>query len=112
MTNESVLSVVCVAGCLTCKNVNIAHYMQTFQPNFCIPAVLTGTIDFLSFVHSDLDVGWGSQGQRKAKPVGFIFLRLIRMKFGVVLKQFLFNILTLLLNAIYGNWKFSCVKKL
>ena len=33
---------------------------------------------------NDLGLGWGSQGQRKAKPLGFIFshtLQLIRMKF-------------------------------
>ena len=43
---------------------------------------------------SDLDVCWGSQGQRKAKPLCFIFL-LIRIKSDVVLKQFKLNFLIL-----------------
>ena len=48
-----------------------------------IPAMLLGTIDFYHFA-------WGSQGQVKAKPIGFIFshpFHLIRMKFDVVMKQ-------------------------
>ena len=40
---------------------------------------------------TDLDLAWGSQGQCKAKPIGFIFshtFQLIKMKFDVVMKQF------------------------
>ena len=46
---------------------------------------------------TDLDLGWWLQGQGKAKPLGFTFL-LIRIKFGVVLKKFKLNILTLFLS--------------
>ena len=50
----------------------------------------------------------GSQGQRKIKPIGFIFshtFHLIRMKFDVVIKQFKLNTLRvrLLLSMIYEN---------
>ena len=40
---------------------------------------------------SDLDPGCGSQGQRKAKPLGFIFLHtiwLMKIRFEMMLKQF------------------------
>ena len=44
---------------------------------------------------TDLGLAWRSQGQRKAKPVVFIFLCtswLIRIKFDMVVKQFKVNI--------------------
>ena len=31
------------------------------------------TINFYTDTVTDLDLAWGSQGQRKAKPLGFIF---------------------------------------
>ena len=40
---------------------------------------------------TDLDLAWGSQGQCKVKPIGFILshtFHLIRMKFDVAMKQF------------------------
>ena len=37
-------------GCLCCKNLNVGHYMQTFQPNFVISAMLKGTTDFYHFI--------------------------------------------------------------
>ena len=46
----------------------------------------------------------GSQDQRKANPVSFIFshtFHLIRMKFDVVMEQFKLNMLRLLLSKIY-----------
>ena len=52
---------------------------------------------------SDFGVGWGSRGQSKAKHVNLIFLhtfQLIRMKFKLVLKQFMLNFLVLLLCEI------------
>ena len=45
---------------------------------------------------ADLDVTWGSQGQRKAKPISFIFshtFQLIRMKFDKVLEHLEVDIL-------------------
>ena len=53
-----------------------------------------------------LDLVWGSQGQSKAKPVGFIFsvsFQMIRVKFDEGLKQFKLNILILLLSEICMN---------
>ena len=32
------------------KNFIVVHYMQTVQPNFFIPAILIGTIDFYHFI--------------------------------------------------------------
>ena len=45
---------------------------------------------------SGLDLGWGSQGQRKAEPLNFIFsyaFQLNRMKSGVVINELKINIL-------------------
>ena len=53
---------------------------------------------------SNLDLGWGLQGQRKAKPVGFIFshtLQLVEIEFDVELKQFKLNILMLIFSEIF-----------
>ena len=53
---------------------------------------------------SDLELGWGSQGQRKAKPFFLIFVYtfpVIRMKFHMLLKQFMLNIPVLFFNEIY-----------
>ena len=52
------------------------------------------------------DFARGTQGQRKAKPIGYIFLhtfQLIRLKFDLVMKQLKLNILRLLLNKSYWN---------
>ena len=53
---------------------NVGHYAQTFQP-FFHTCYAYRRIDFLQFCTTfrDLDFAWVSQGQRKAKPVGFIF---------------------------------------
>ena len=64
-----------------------------------------GTNDFNHFIPLSLTLIFTgeSQGQHKAKPIGFIFsqtFQLIRMKFNVVLKQFKQNILILLLSEI------------
>ena len=85
------------------KNFNVGHYTQTFKP-FFIPAMLIGTTDFYKFfiTFTDLKRGWESQGQCKAKPLGYIFshtFELIRMKFEV-LKQLKLNIPKLCLSGI------------
>ena len=60
--------------------------------------MLTSPIGFYNFINTtftDLDLGWGSQGQRKAKPLGFIFFhnfQLIRMKYDMVLKQVCYGV--------------------
>ena len=67
----------------------------------CLKARLTSTI---LYCFTDLDVAWGSQAQRNAKLLGFIFshtFHLIKMEFDVVMKQFKLNILRLLLSKIY-----------
>ena len=58
------MSCVWLASCLNTflcgKNFNIWHYAQTFQPNFSIPAMLIGTIDFYHFIWlADLDLACG-----------------------------------------------------
>ena len=48
---------------------------------------------------TDLGLAWGSQGQRKAKEIAFIFshsYQLIRTTLSAMLKQFKLNILILL----------------
>ena len=97
------------AAVLRGKNCNAERYMHTVQPVFFIPALLTGNIDFFHFIttFTNLDLAWvggggggggggrGSQGQCEAEPIGFHFsyiFHLIRMKFGVVMKHFAFNI--------------------
>ena len=87
------------------------HTCQTYRHQCLVPFYTAFT---------DLDIAWGSQVGLKAKPVCFIFshtFHLIRMKFGVVIKQFKLNILRLLMSRIYGNKGYDCcftnsVKKL
>ena len=76
-----VMSHVCMTSWLANlhgKNFNIRQYMQTFWPKLFILAMLIGTTDLYRYIHyyhfTHLDFGWESQGQCKAKPVGFIFL--------------------------------------
>ena len=87
------------------KNFNTGHYTQTFQPMFFIPAIHIGTIDFYHFISTFTDLGHccRSQGQCKAKPLGFIFshtFQLIRRKFDILLKQFKLKILMLFMSEI------------
>ena len=68
-------------------------YLSCFLAHLTLP---------LYAIFDDLDLGWRSEGQHRAKPVGFIFLRtlqLMRMKFDA-LEQFELNILILFLNEI------------
>ena len=56
---------------------------------------------------TDLDLGSGSQGQCKAKPVGFIFshiFQLIRMKYDMVLKQFHLILLLIHIHPDTHTW--------
>ena len=63
-------SLACWPSVLCNRNLNIAHYMQTFQPNSVVLLMFRSTIDlghskalffFFSFDHC-----WGSQGEQKA----------------------------------------------
>ena len=52
---------------------------------------------------TDFDLALGSQGQRRAKSIGFNLLltfQLIMMKFGVALKHFKLNIIILFMSGI------------
>ena len=70
-----VFSCVCLShvcpSVLCGKAFNAGLYAANFQPIFFIPIMLLGTTDFFPFCTSfgDLDCGWGSQCQHKAKPV-------------------------------------------
>ena len=60
---------------------------------------------------TDFYLALESQGQCKAKPIGFIFLHtfhLTRMKFDVVMKQCRLNILRLLMSKISWFYRNSC----
>ena len=72
--------------------------------------MLIGAVDFTMF--SNLDLGWESQDQHKADPVGFIFwhtFQLKGMKFSVVVKQFKLEIVRLLLGEIVKSRQTSAV---
>ena len=67
------------------RTVSPTHYQQA------IPAPLLP----FDTTFSDLNVGWGSQGQLKVKAFGFIFSHtfyLIQMEYDLMLKQFKLNI--------------------
>ena len=73
------------------------------------------------YTFPDFDLAWGSQGQRRVKPAGFIFsqshsFHLTRMKFDVM-KQIKLTFLRLLLSKIeQSKWNSccftDCVKKM
>ena len=92
----------CFAGrpsTLRGKNFSIGR--KLFNHFFFLPAMLIDTINSYQFfsTFTDLDLAWGSQAQRKAKPISFILshtFHLIRMKFDVMMKQFKLNVLRLL----------------
>ena len=53
MSNMNLCIELCKASqpdILHVKNLNVSHYMQTFQPNCFIPAILLSTIDFYHFM--------------------------------------------------------------
>ena len=86
----------CEAKTLTWQtfSTNIFHTWHAYRHHWLWPFYITFT---------DLDFGLGSQGQGKAKSIGFIFLhtfQLILMKFDTVFKQFKLNILMLLFGEI------------
>ena len=83
------------------KNLDIGHCAQTFQPVFDICHAY-GHPFLLSFYTtvSDLDYGWRTQGRQKIKPLDFTFLhtfQLIKMGFSIVKKQYMLNILILII---------------
>ena len=78
------------------------------SPILFIPAMRIGTIDYCHLIPLSVTstLAGGSQGQRRAKPVGFIFSHTSQvngMKFGDVMKQLEFNVLILMLSEIFCN---------
>ena len=74
----------CVAKTCRLFNQSCSH-LPCFRHHWPLPFCTT---------HTDHDLCWGSQGQRKAK-LGYIFsntFQLIRMRFDMMLKQFKLNI--------------------
>ena len=75
-----VIGCVCLASQLAIlrgKNLNIRHEPQTFDPN-CFHSCSVYTHCWLLTFYttfSDLDLGWGSQGQFRAKPFWLHFLK-------------------------------------
>ena len=56
-----VMSCICLdsqSAVLYGKNFNVGHYTQTFYPQFFIPAILIGTIDFDHFILLSLTLGY------------------------------------------------------
>ena len=115
MSNIRMFVMSCVCLMVLCrKNFNVGCYPQTFQPDFfytCRACRHHWLVPFyITFI--DLDLAWGPQGQCKAKPLGFVFwhtFQLIRMKFDVVLKQFMLNILMLLWLRFNELWETAAV---
>ena len=98
---------------ITCKLFNpiFFHTCHAYRHHWLLPAPLTTTI--LYHFHWPWP-WWGSLGQHKAKPIGFIFshtFQLSRMKIDLVMKQFKLLILTQLLSEILqgtaqgGRWR-------
>ena len=83
----------CGPFCVTKTIVYHGHYrlQVNFSTKLFIPAMHIALLTSIILCHfTDLDLGWGSQGQHKAKPPGFIFsytFHLIRLKFNMVLKH-------------------------
>ena len=85
--------------------------LQTVQPNFFVPAMLLGTIDFYHFIPLSLVPFYTAfsltlPGGHMVSRCCLLFshtFHLIRMKFDVVMMQFKLNILRLLLSKIYWN---------
>ena len=75
------------------ENVNVGHYTQTVEPNFIIPAMFIGTIDFYHFIPFSLTLtlsGYDRVCAKKTPAIGFIFshtFHLIRMKYDLVMKH-------------------------
>ena len=69
------------------KTFNVESTHRLFSYIMFIPSVPIGTIDFCHLIPY---VVTRSEGQRKAKPVGFIYshtFQLNEIKFGMVMKQ-------------------------
>ena len=69
----------------------------------------------LHAIFSCLDLGWGSQGQQKAKSLWIIFLhasQLVRRKFVVVMKQFKISILLLFRVRLWYSKKISAAVRI
>ena len=78
------------------------HTCHAYRYNLVLP---------FHFMFTDLDLTFGSQGQHEAKPVSFIFshtFHLIKLKFDVVIKQFMLNIVKVLLSKICRNKGNNC----
>ena len=94
--------------------------MQTVQPNFFIPAMHIGNIDFYHFRPVSLTLPGGHKVSPKQNLLASFFFhtfQLMRMNFDVVMEQFKLNILRLLLSKLYrkngNNCCFTdCAKKL
>ena len=80
---------------------------QNCSTKFVIPAMRIGTIDIYHFISLSLTLTLpaGSQGQRKAKPVGFIFSHTFP---DLAIKQIKLNILRLHLSKMYWNKGNNC----
>ena len=88
----------------------IEHYMQTLQC-FSHACHVYGHLWLLLFhtSFSGLDLGWKSVETKNERGLFLATCRLIRMKLGVLLKQFELNILILLLNKILVNREISAL---
>ena len=102
--NKSCLSIRLV---LCCKKCSVWHYMQTVRPIFFTPAMLIGITDIYHFILFSLTLTLLGCHKISVKQTYWLHishtLHLIRMKFGVVVKQFKLNKLRLLLSKIYWN---------
>ena len=75
LLNQLCLSI-CLASPLAIlhgKNFNIGHYMQILQPNFFIPAMVVGIVDFLHFRSLSVILAL-ARGHKVSTKQNFIFL--------------------------------------
>ena len=87
-------------------------YTQACEPNFFIPAIFIGTVDFYHFIPG------GHKVSEKQKQLAYFSrIYLIRMKFDVVMEEFKLNIPRWIFIKTYRNKGNNscftdCVKKL
>ena len=105
-----VISCACPAGQPSCvtKTLTLDNTRKLFSQNVSILAKLIDTINFYHLIPLSVTLALAASHKVSAKQnlvasFSCIRFQLIRLKFGVVLKQFKLNILKLGLNESYQN---------
>ena len=95
----------CLQCWTLCANFStkLFHTCHAYRDHGLLPFYIT---------FADLDPGWNSQGQQRAKPLVFIFshtFQMIKMKFDLLLKQFRLNVPILFWARFLGTREITAV---